>query len=200
MLISFLIFAISIILAITIHEFAHAFVADQLGDPTPRPHNRLSLNPLKHLDPLGTLSLFLFRFGWGKPIPIDPQNLKNPSRDQLLIALAGPATNLVAAVLFSLLLRLLPSSNPHLLSFAFTFISLNIVLAVFNLIPLHPLDGSKILLGLLPAHKRLSWAQALAQYSTPILILLILPIAGHSLVSTIISPIIVFISNLLLPF
>ncbi len=200
MIISFLIFAFSIILAITIHEFAHALVADKLGDPTPRAHDRLTLNPLKHLDPLGTISLFLFRFGWGKPVPIDPQNLKNPYQGQLFISLAGPLSNLLLAIILSLILRFIPFTSSLLFSFFFTLISLNVTLAVFNLIPLHPLDGSKILLGLLPEELRLSWTQALTQYSTPILILLILPIAGKSLISTLIFPLITFILNLLLPF
>ncbi len=200
MIITFLISAISIILAITIHEFSHAFVADRLGDPTPRAHGRLTLNPLKHLDPLGTLALFIFRFGWGKPIPIDPMNLKNPSRGEMLISLAGPASNLVTALIFSLAFRFLPIANiPLLIAFFYTTIAISITLAIFNLIPLYPLDGSKIFLGLLPEEKRESWEQALVQYSTPILLLLLIPFTGNSLISTVIFPIINFFLRLLLP-
>jgi len=200
MVISFLIFGISIILAITIHEFSHAFVADYLGDPTPRAHGRLTLNPLKHLDPLGTLALFILHFGWGKPIPIDPQNLKNPSRGQMLISLAGPASNLITALILSLVIRFVPLVNiPLLMTFFYATITISITLAVFNLIPLYPLDGSKILLGFLPEEKRESWEQALVQYSTPILLLLIIPFTGRSLISTIIFPIIDFFLHLLLP-
>lgn len=200
MIITFLISAISIILAITIHEFSHALVADHLGDPTPRAHGRLTLNPLKHLDPLGTLALFIFHFGWGKPIPIDPLNLKNPSRGQMLISLAGPASNLITALILSLIIRFAPIANiPLLMVFFYYTITISIVLAVFNLIPLYPLDGSKILLGLLPEEKRESWEQALVQYSTPILLLLIIPFTGHSLIGTIISPIIDFFLRLFLP-
>jgi Zn-dependent protease len=198
MVLSFLVFAISIIIAITVHEFAHALVADRLGDPTPRAHDRLSLNPLKHLDPLGTLALFIFRFGWGKPVPIDHQNLKEPFRDQMFISLAGPASNLILAILLSFSLRLLPF-NPLLFSFFYTLININVVLAVFNLLPFHPLDGSKILLGLVSDDKRQDWIQALAQYSTPILLLLLLPLTGQSLITTLITPPINFILRLLLP-
>ncbi|MBU3935605.1 site-2 protease family protein, partial [Patescibacteria group bacterium] len=99
---------LGLIIAITIHEFSHAFTADQLGDPTPRSLGRLSLNPLVHLDPLGTLMLFIAHFGWGKPIPIDPYNFKNPKRDELLVALSGPASNLILAFFLKLSLHFLP--------------------------------------------------------------------------------------------
>src|SRR3989344_2874340 len=96
----------TLLAAITVHEFAHAWTADRLGDPTPRLQGRLSLNPLKHLDPLGTLMLLLFRFGWGKPVQFDPFNLKRPRQDGALISLAGPASNLSLALLLSLFVRL----------------------------------------------------------------------------------------------
>ena len=92
---SFLFWLVALAMAITIHEFAHAYTADRLGDPTPRLQGRLTLNPLAHLDPLGTLMLLLVRFGWGKPVQFDPFNLKNPRKDGALISLAGPASNLL---------------------------------------------------------------------------------------------------------
>src|SRR3990167_10883511 len=95
----------ALIIAVTIHEFAHAFAADRLGDPTPKLMGRLTLNPLAHLDVLGTLMLLIARFGWGKPVQIDPFNLQNPRRDSALIALAGPLSNLLLAVVLSLILR-----------------------------------------------------------------------------------------------
>src|SRR3990167_2193714 len=102
----FIFWALGLILAITIHEFAHALAADRLGDPPPRLQGRLTLNPLAHLDPIGTLMLLLTRFGWGKPVQFDPFNLANPRRDAALISLAGPVSNLLTATLLSLLIRL----------------------------------------------------------------------------------------------
>src|SRR3989344_4241957 len=98
----FLLFAVGVIIAITVHEFAHAASAEKLGDPTAKVHNRVSLNPLNHLDPIGTLLIFLVGFGWGKPTPFDPYNLKNPKKDSAIISLAGPASNLILAVLFTI--------------------------------------------------------------------------------------------------
>ena len=107
-------FLFGLIIAITVHEFAHALLADRLGDPTPRSQGRLTLNPLAHLDPLGTLMLFLFRFGWGKPVIFDPYNLAHPRRDAGIISLAGPASNILLATILALSLRFLPL--PQLLS------------------------------------------------------------------------------------
>src|SRR3989339_1835794 len=108
---AFLSSLLAIIAAISIHEFSHAWAADRLGDPTPRLQGRLTLNPKAHLDPIGTLMLILFRFGWGKPVMFDPFNLKNPRRDAMLIGLAGPASNLISAAIAVLLLQFpLPSS------------------------------------------------------------------------------------------
>src|SRR3989344_2725143 len=124
-----------IILAIGIHEAAHCYMADYLGDPTPRSMGRLSLNPLVHLDPLGTLViLFTGLFGWANPPPFDPYNLKDPRRDTALIALAGPVSNILLAILLSLPLRFLSIPN-SLVPIAYSLIALNINLAIFNLIP-----------------------------------------------------------------
>ena len=178
-----------IILAIGIHEAAHCYMADYLGDPTPQALGRKTLNPLAHLDPLGTLVLLVTgRFGWGKPAPFDPYNLKNPDRDTKLIALAGPASNIVVAVVLSLILRILNISNLSILGILGSLISLNINLALFNLLPIPPLDGSKIFLknyGLAP--------------NSYLLILAIIPIfGGHSIASLIISPVSQFLLTFLL--
>lgn len=184
---------LALIIAITIHEFAHAYVADRLGDPTPRSHGRLTLNPLKHLDPLGTLMLFIAHFGWGRPVPIDPYNFRSPRRDELLVALAGPGSNLLLAVILSLLLRVFP------LYFLNILIIINVSLAIFNLLPIPPLDGSNILLNLLPVDQAAQWQKAFDQYGSFLLvILLFLPFAGSNLISLIISPIINLLLRLLI--
>ncbi len=188
-------YLLGLVIAITIHEFAHAYTADQLGDPTPRSYGRLSLNPLVHLDPLGTLMLFIARFGWGKPVPIDPYNLKNPKKDELLIAAAGPLSNILLSLFLSLVLRLSPA-------FSFILVPLiivNISLAVFNLIPIPPLDGSKIFLNLLPVDTATKWEGELTAYGPFLLILLFfLPINGSNLIVLIISPIVNLFLRLLL--
>jgi len=198
-LIPLIISAISLIIAITIHEFAHALVADRLGDPTPRSQNRLTLNPLKHLDPLGTLMLLIFQFGWGKPVQIDPYNLRNPRRDELLISLAGPASNLILASILALSIKIIPQ-NITSLSIIASIIQFNVILAVFNLLPIPPLDGSKILINVLPQNKSHEWEQALRQYGPIILlaaVFLKLP-NGQSIISIVILPIINFILQILL--
>jgi len=199
---SFLIWALALLLAITIHEFAHAFTATQLGDPTPRLQGRLTLNPLAHLDPLGTLMLLLIRFGWGRPVQFDPFNLQNPRRDSALISLAGPASNLILASILSIILRLiLPFSPFLLLSVAIPpIIFMNVALAIFNLIPIHPLDGGKILVGFLPPKDAVQVDLFLKRYGTFILILLVFPLFSRtSPIFYIISPIINFLLAILLP-
>jgi Zn-dependent protease len=205
--ISFLIWISALLVAITVHEFSHALTADYLGDPTPRINGRLTLNPFSHLDPIGTIFLFLFRFGWGKPVPIDPFNLRNPRRDTALISLSGPLSNLVLAIIISLLIRILDSflflkfnlPTQILILILKPIVVMNVILGVFNLFPLHPLDGGKILVGFLPRDKAEEVDQIFSQYGFFILLLLIFPFFGTSLISLIISPIINFLLSLLLP-
>lgn len=196
---SIIISVVALVIAITIHEFSHALVADRLGDPTPRSQGRLSLNPLRHLDPIGTIMIFLVHFGWGKPVQIDPYNLKNPKRDELLISLAGPASNLLLAALLSLIIRFFPLNNLSGI-IIYTIIQLNVVLAVFNLIPIPPLDGSKIFLNLLPNNTSSQWQETFDRYGFILLIIfLFIPIInGTTLVSIIITPIINIILNFLI--
>ena len=194
---------VALIVAITIHEFAHAFAADRLGDPTPRIQGRLTLNPLSHLDPLGTLMILFVRFGWGKPVQFDPFNLENPKRDAAIISLAGPTSNIVLAVIMSLLLRIIGSTSPVvfvlLAPILQPIILLNIILAVFNLIPVHPLDGFKIVAGLLNKNQYSQWMD-LSRYGIFILILLLLPLGpGGPFIQGLIGPPIQFLVNILIP-
>jgi Zn-dependent protease len=190
--------AIALLVSLTIHEFAHAFIAEKLGDPTPRIQGRITLNPLAHLDPLGSLAILLVGFGWGKPVMFDPYNLRSPKRDVALIALAGPASNLILATLLAIVLQAV--SLPLFAQDVITFvIATNVGLAIFNLIPIHPLDGGKILIGLAPKDVAQEWDQILHQYGTIILLFLILPLNnGRSAVSSLISPIVNVILQVLL--
>ena len=191
-----LLFLPALLIALTIHEFAHAWMADRLGDPTPQLQGRLSLNPLKHLDPVGTLMLVFFRFGWGKPVEFDPYNLRHPRRDAALISLAGPAVNLILATGLALVLKFSPSSLFSL--FLYPVILININLAIFNLLPVPPLDGAKILYGILPGGWADEYNDFMGRYGTILLILLIIPIGGSSLAINLIMPVINGITKLLL--
>lgn len=194
----FLIWAIGLILAISIHEYSHARAADQLGDPTPRSQGRLTLDPRAHLDPLGTLALLFLGFGWGKPVMFDPYNLRSPRRDSALIAIAGPISNLLFALVLSLIMKFVPIFD--VLSSIFSvLIMMNITLAIFNLVPVFPLDGEKILGGILPPDLYREYETIMRQYGTIILIFMLLPIAGGtSPISALISPVISFVAGLLL--
>ena len=172
--------AIPILLAIILHEVAHGWTANQLGDPTAKLAKRLTLNPLPHIDLFGTIilpAILLIThsgilFGWAKPVPVNPYNLKDPKKDMMWVAAAGPITNFILAIASAFLLRILNSLNPGLLFFStqlpgtFNFgssilqpialmcivsIQINIVLGVFNLIPIPPADGGRIMVGILPA-------------------------------------------------
>ena len=148
------------IFSVMIHEVSHGYVAERLGDPTARLEGRLTLNPLKHLDPFGSIFLpislyFLtsgaFVFGWAKPVPYSPNNLKDPKGGAAKIAAAGPISNFLVAIVFGILFRVFTGSGSFaILSLFAIIIYINILLAVFNLVPLPPLDGSKILYSLLP--------------------------------------------------
>lgn len=195
---AFAVIAFGLVLALTIHEYAHAKAADSLGDPTPRALGRLTLDPRAHLDPLGTLALLFLGFGWGRPVQFDPYNLRNPRRDGALIALAGPASNLMLATVLSIIMNFAPHDG--LVSIIFTvLIGMNITLAIFNLVPIFPLDGEKILGGILPRDLYAEFANIMHQYGTIILIFMLLPIAGGSSpISLLISPVVSFVTGLLL--
>lgn len=197
--IAFFIVFPGLLLSIAIHEFAHCWVTDKLGDPTPRARGRLTLDPRAHLDPLGVVAILFTRFGWGKPAPFDPYNLKEPVRDTALIAVAGPLTNLIIATLLSLALRLGVLPWEILAVSLFHIITINVVLAVFNLIPIYPLDGSKILMAFLPQNLAYEYENFMSRYGTFVLIMLIFPLAGGiSPVSRLLSPLIEILLNILL--
>lgn len=169
---------LGLVIGITIHEFSHAFVAYRLGDPTAKLEGRLTLNPMAHLDPIGTLTLVFLGFGWGKPTPFDPFNLRNIKRDSALISVAGAVTNLALAVVLSipyLIAYYTQTLNPTIGLIYFYLspvIFFNVVLGIFNLIPIAPLDGFKVLGGLLPQQWYEDWMHT-EKYGLIILLLLI---------------------------
>lgn len=199
----FVIYLSSLLVAIAIHEFSHAAAADHLGDPTPRLQGRLKLNPMAHVDGMGMLFLMLFGFGWGKPVEFDPYNLKSPRRDAAIISIAGPISNLLLALILSILLKVFMFFDLNFLStigflIFIPVIRMNILLGVFNLLPIHPLDGFKIVGGILSPEKAREW-YSLQRYGMLFLILMILPIGGSSMLQRILSPLVSFFTNLLVP-
>ncbi|MGI6103294.1 MAG: site-2 protease family protein [Patescibacteria group bacterium] len=166
--IAILLFVVALMIALTVHEFAHAWVALLLGDPTAKYHGRVTLNPLAHLDPIGTLLLFVAGFGWGKPVPVNPQYFARPALDELLVALAGPASNFLLATILGLAYQLL-GDQPILGLVLILTMQINLFLMLFNLLPVPPLDGSKIIRVLFGEE-----AYELAQQSSLILIIALL--------------------------
>ncbi|MCL0058235.1 site-2 protease family protein [Dehalococcoidia bacterium] len=173
---------LALLIVVTFHEFSHAWVADRLGDDTARRMGRLSLNPLAHLDRLGTLMFLLVGFGWGKPVPVNPYRLRrDPRSGMAIVAAVGPLSNLIMAGMFSILFRLELLSLHPLSAFSFSgifsilifdIIRLNLIVAIFNSLPIPPLDGFKVAVGILPPR----WAYSLAgteRYGWMILLMLI---------------------------
>ncbi|MGD1153220.1 MAG: site-2 protease family protein [Syntrophales bacterium] len=149
---TFILLAIPLLYSVILHELAHGWVAYRMGDSTAKRLGRLSLNPLRHLDPIGTLMLFLFGFGWAKPVPVNFSNLHNTRKGLILVSSAGIITNMLLAFLAFFLYRLLsPEPGGVFATLLFYLAQINIILASFNLIPIPPLDGSKILMGFAPA-------------------------------------------------
>jgi Zn-dependent protease len=182
---------VPVLFSITVHEVCHGYAAYLFGDPTAKMAGRLTFNPIKHIDPIGLLVLFVTRMiGWAKPVPVDPRYFKRPRQDMVWVSLAGPASNLVLAVLTALVLRLIgpvlaPTPLYPLVVMGQMMVVINVGLAIFNLIPIHPLDGSHIMEGLLPAGLAYSYSK-LQPYGFIILLLLIFT----KVVDIVIAPII----------
>jgi Zn-dependent protease len=188
------------LLAITFHEFCHGYVAWRLGDPTARDQGRLTMNPLKHLDLWGVLAFIIMKIGWAKPVPINPAYFRRPLRDMMWVALAGPGSNLLLALLSGLLVKLLTAGiglipEPllwPLLNMAAAGVWINLMLAFFNLIPIPPLDGSRILSGFLP-----SGGMLFMQKMEPFGFLILLLLFYLGVISKVLLPMINFAQQLL---
>ncbi len=194
-----------ILFALSFHEYAHGWMANRLGDPTAKNEGRLTLNPLAHLDPLGTLMIVILHFGWAKPVPVNPYNLADPKKDMLKIALAGPVSNVLMAAATGMLIRLMQGMGMRVdgsfLGFfqymLYFLVMINLVLAIFNMIPVPPLDGSKILFGLLPTE----YEESFIRYESkgPIILLglvIVNNFLGIPIFSTIISPFVTYFSSI----
>lgn len=184
--------------AVILHECAHGWVANKLGDSTAKLAGRLTLNPIKHIDPVGTIMLpgllFLIRspvlFGWAKPVPVNFQNLRHPKRDMMWVGMAGPAINIILAVFLSFLLKLnIPSMAHELIT---TAVFINLVLAIFNLIPIPPLDGSRLIMGLLPFRFAILYSR-LEKFGIIIVFLLLY----SGLLEKVVWPLVVHLANFL---
>jgi len=189
-------FAISLpglFLAIVIHEFSHGLAAYFLGDNTAKVSGRLSLNPLKHFDFIGFIFLLIFKFGWAKPVPINPRNFKNRKKDTIIVSLAGPFSNIILAFIIALLLSHANIEHQLTVQILVNVLWYNVMLGVFNLLPFPPLDGSKVLASLLP----LKYEYLFYKYEKYLYAILIILVATNS-VDKLLSPMIKFILDLLL--
>lgn len=162
----------AVLIALTVHEFAHAYASHRLGDPTPKWQGRLTLNPVAHVDPVGLLMLVFFRFGWGKPVQVDPRYYKNRRQGTMIVSLAGPASNIITAFVTMIAFVLVGPSGfiGTLLLWVF---QLNVILAIFNMLPIPPLDGSKVLGSLLPHRLSYRYLNFFGQYGFFVLIALV---------------------------
>jgi len=189
-----------LLFSVILHEVAHGYTALRLGDPTARDAGRLTLNPFKHIDPFGTVVLpLLLHFaqspiliGWAKPVPVNPSLLREPNKAMMLVAASGPLTNITLAVLFALGLRYLPASTTPLFVLLVSSCYINIILALFNLLPVPPLDGSKLLAGLLPVRLRESYLR-LGRYGIFIVLPFVYLAMKYGVLTTIVEGIFYFL-------
>ncbi|MBV45721.1 MAG: site-2 protease family protein [Dehalococcoidia bacterium] len=185
---------LSILVAVTIHEFSHALVSNKLGDTTAKSLGRLTLNPKSHLDPLGSLLFLFVGFGWGKPVPVDIYRIKKvpPLLGMSMVSFAGPASNLATAILIGFCLKKLALEfglSDIWIELGFTFVQISLVLAVFNLVPLPPLDGYKVILGILPKGLSMQYSglERYGPFALIILFLIDMTVPGVSILSTLIG-------------
>jgi len=202
--------AVPLLLALCVHEVAHGLVAFRLGDPTARQAGRLTLNPLKHLDPIGTIAFFFVNIGWGRPVPVDARYFKNPRKGMMLVAIAGPVSNFLLACLFAVGFHLIEGtsvSDPEGVAMKILYpmllicqagVFVNLILGVFNLLPIPPLDGSSILAYFLPARLAYNYMQ-LRRYGFFIVIGLVLlgNFTGFSVLGALLFPPVEFLGHLL---
>lgn len=181
----FVVLAGILVVSLSIHEFAHAYAAYKLGDSTAKYLGRLTLNPLAHLDPIGTLLILFVGFGWGKPVPVDSTNFRHRRRDTAIVSFAGPLSNFVMCVLFALAARFIGEGS-LLYIILITAVYYNLMLGFFNLLPVHPLDGFKVVYGLLPFELAWKWKN-LEQYGMLILLVLIMTRSTGILISPLIQ-------------
>lgn len=168
-ILNFLMIFIAFIIAFTFHEFSHAFVAHILGDDTPKNFGRLTLNPLAHVDTIGLIFLLLFKFGWGKPVPMNPNNFKYPRFFEIIASLAGPVSNLLLALIFMYILKYLTGVLSVTLILLFqVIIQISVMLGVFNLLPIPPLDGGHIISVFVPE----DWKESYYRYQPVVLLIL----------------------------
>lgn len=190
----------AVIIGSTVHEFFHAWTAWKLGDPTAKWNGRLTLNPLAHIDPFGLVAMIIAKIGWSKPVPIDENNFKNRVQGTAIVSIAGPLSNLSLAVIAAVIFRFIPSDWTFMLSFLMSFLFVNVSLFVFNLLPIPPLDGFRIVRVLLPESIRRYW-ESLEGYFPFILILLITPFSPFSgAIINLVSSVVVGIVQFLLTF
>ena len=184
----------ALVFSLSFHEFAHAWMAFRLGDNTAARLGRLTLNPIAHLDPVGSIALLLMGFGWAKPVPVDTRYLRNPKKDMVKVAAAGPLSNLLLAVVAALCLRFMFGTgllNGQIKSFIIIFMQINITLAVFNLLPVSPLDGSQILSPFIEKNFGIDTVHKMEIYGPRILFFIIIfsMFTGIHIFSFIITPI-----------
>lgn len=207
-LISFLYTLPALLFCLSVHEFAHAYTAYKLGDRTQKAMGRLTLNPFSHIDIAGFICIALFGFGWGKPVMIDDRNFKNKAAGNALTAFAGPCSNIIMAILFTIILKILlitdvilPTINSVvgsiILNMLILTIQFNVVFAIFNLIPIPPFDGSRILYFFLPAKGR-EYMYKIEQYSFIIVLVILVTGIGSKLVSPIVNFVLGLLSNFIM--
>ena len=200
----FLFTIIALVIVITIHEFAHAWTANYLGDPTAKLEGRISLNPLKHLDPIGTIMMFIIKIGWGKPVPVNPNNFRNPKKDEAITSLAGPLSNLFLAILLAFPIKHLGQAMiPEIQYFLETILDISIILFAFNMLPFPPLDGSKFIQLIIPRKYHLAYDNFLQNGTAYFLVFLLADqlitpkILGYSFLQEFIQYIFIIIKSII---